>query len=123
MGRTPKKDAARGRSERRYGDGRVAFLARFEALQRWVAEGRTLKSFYDSVAGDLGITYSQFVRHARGYGLRVRRPVPSVLPAVSVDTVPANALSESPQPGDHGASRPGVGQFVHSPVGDDLDLV
>lgn len=69
MKSTPKKSVGK-RVGKRYGDGRAAFLGLVESIQRWIDEGRTLRSFFDQ-AGDLGITYSQFARHAGTY---IRRP-------------------------------------------------
>ena len=71
---TPIKSANK-RINRRYGDGRASFLGRLEAVQRWIDEGRTLRSYYDDHADVLEVSYSQFVRHARTFLHRkIRRP-------------------------------------------------
>lgn len=112
MKTTPKKGASK-QPMKRYGDGRAAFLGHVEAIQSWINEGRTLRSYFDQ-AGDLGITYSQFVRHARTY---IRK----------------NPHERFQQPADQGqsageqpAAKPVVGQqqFRHSAVtGDDDKLI
>jgi hypothetical protein len=117
MKTTPKKGAAK-KPVKRYGDGRAAFLGRVEAIQSWSDEGRTLRSYFDQ-AGDLGITYSQFVRHARTY---LRPSVTRKNPHERFQQPAEQGQSAGEQP----AGKPVVGQqqFRHSAVsGDDDKLI
>ncbi|MCZ2135866.1 MAG: hypothetical protein LC098_10640 [Burkholderiales bacterium] len=117
MKTTPKKGAAK-QPAKRYGDGRAAFLGHVEAIQSWIDEGRTLRSYFDQ-AGDLGITYSQFVRHARTY---IRRSVTRRNPHERFEQQAGQGQSAGHQP----AGKPVVGQqqFRHSAVaGDDDKLI
>lgn len=116
MKTTPKKGGAK-QVGKRYGDGRAAFLGHVEAIQTWIDEGRTLRSYFDQ-AGDLGITYSQFVRHARTY---VR---PLVIRRNASERV--EQQTGQGQPADKSAGKPVVGQqqFRHNAVaGDDDKLI
>ncbi len=45
------------------GAGRVAFLARIEAIRKAISEGYTLTAVYSDHATHLGISYSQFARY------------------------------------------------------------
>lgn len=120
MKTTPKKGAAK-QPAKRYGDGRAAFLGHVEAIQSWIDEGRTLRSYFDQ-AGDLGITYSQFVRHARTY---IRRSVNRRNPHERFDQQAGQGQPASQSTGKP-AGKPVVGQqqFRHSAVaGDDDKLI
>lgn len=120
MKTTPKKGAAK-QPVKRYGDGRAAFLGHVEAIQSWIDEGRTLRSYFDQ-AGDLGITYSQFVRHARTY---IRRSVNRRNPHERFDQQAGQGQPASQSAGKP-AGKPVVGQqqFRHSAVaGDDDKLI
>lgn len=45
------------------GAGRVAFLARIEAIRKAISEGYTLTAVYSDHEKHLGISYSQFARY------------------------------------------------------------
>ena len=66
MGSTPVRKGGKP-GERRYGDGRAAFLGHLEAIQQWVGAGKTMRTYYDAHAKELGISYPQFTRHAESY--------------------------------------------------------
>lgn len=123
MKSTPTK-GSRKRTERRYGDGRAAFLGHVEAIQKWVDEGRTLRSYYDDHAAALGITYSTFIRHARTYLRPLTRSTPNGTSATQPAAVqgPAKGSTASPTR----PTGPGIGapQFKHSAdSGNQDDLV
>ena len=54
-------------NEKRYGDGRAAVICRLDTLRTWIAEGRTLRSFYDQHQEVLPVSYSHFTRLAKTY--------------------------------------------------------
>lgn len=128
---TPKKGGQRA-GKRRYGDGRAAFLGHLEALRKWVAEGRTLKAFFDEHEAALGISYPQFTRHARTY---IEKPQPTRRQTNGNPETPAPVPSGGAQlagatkrPGPP-PTRPATGggiapQFRHqAEAGDKDDLV
>lgn len=64
MARTPEKGRKAIAAKPRWGDGRVAFLAHRDAIEAWLATGKTLREFYDTHRDQLAVSYSQIVRHA-----------------------------------------------------------
>lgn len=78
------------------GIGRVAFLARRDAIQQRVSAGWPLKAIYDDYADTLGITYGQFCRYVgRFITPLIPGPRPrAVPPAPAAVTLPG--LDERP---------------------------
>lgn len=115
MKSTPAKGSGK-RKERRYGDGRAAFLGHVEAIQKWVDEGRTLRSYYDDHEAALGITYSTFIRHARSFLRPLTRSTPNGTSATQPAAVQGPAKANSaPSPARPTGPAVGAPQFKHSP--------
>jgi hypothetical protein len=116
MKSTPKKGKGPP-GNRRYGDGRAAFLGLVEKLQKWVSEGRTIRAFYDQHQADLPISYPQFTRHARTY---IEKPVAKRKPhAIQSNSQPTQTPPTRPKPA---AQKPGAApqfQFRAGDVDDD----
>lgn len=49
------------------GAGRVAFLARFNDIQKFVREGHSLRAIHDANKDELAVSYGQFVRYVARY--------------------------------------------------------
>lgn len=118
MKSTPKKRKD-SPGERRYGDGRAAFLGLVEQLQKWVKEGRTIRAFYDQHKADLNISYSQLTRHARTY---IEKPASQ---RNTHDSHPVSPpTSKKPSQPKPAAQKPGAApQFRHAATGDDEQLI
>ncbi|MCC8940334.1 hypothetical protein H8A99_28715 [Bradyrhizobium sp. Arg68] len=114
----------------RRGAGRVAFLARVEDFRKMVEAGHPLLGIYESNAGDLGISYSQFARYVAQYIPRSpsheprqqpHQPVAQPAPATSV-APPAPAPSGGAGAGQQPATKPAAGSkrggaFTFDPTG------
>ena len=62
--------------KRRYGDGRVEFLALLEPITEAVERGHTLRSIFDKHLGKSGMSYAQFARYVARYVRKDDKPNP-----------------------------------------------
>lgn len=117
------------------GQGRVAFLARVEDFRKMVEAGHPLLGIYESNAGDLGISYSQFARYVAQYirkespshepRQQPHQPVAQPAPATSI-AHPAPAPGGSAGAGQQPAAKPTAGTkrggaFTFDPTGGNDD--
>ncbi len=120
--------------KRRYGDGRVEFLALLEPITEAVERGHTLRSIFDKHLGKSGMSYAQFARYVARYvrkddkpnpqpalpGLDAEAPAESPAPVQPVERKPDPAPTVQPKAGPRPASGIGA-RFQHSAKPDDDD--
>jgi hypothetical protein len=72
-------------TEKRWGEGRVAFMAHLDRIKTQLEAGQTARVIWESLPGNLGISYSNFARYiakhirspANDRKAQVARPAPS----------------------------------------------
>jgi hypothetical protein len=82
------------------GSGRVAFLARLDAIKKMIEAGHPLLTIYQEHQSNLSFSYSQFVKYVHKYIRSKPKDETKTAP-----TIEAKRISRKPEPGQPAFTR------------------
>jgi len=112
-----------GTVEKRWGEGRVAFMAKLPEIQTALDAGQSLRMIYDAHEAALGISYSNFARYVAKHLRSQTNASQASKDRPQQSSSFGGRSGDSPKPAE--PAKPGVGQptFKHRATGGNDDLV